>query len=238
MPEHQRTPDPMQASAATHSIMSTTTQQIAVIDYHMGNLRSVSKAIEHVAGDDVHVVVTNDAHTIANADRVVFPGQGAARDCMIEINHLHLADCIREVISTRPFLGICMGMQVLLDGSDESPDSPCLGVLKGRVRRLPNGEDTLGNALTIPQMGWNQVRQRIAHPLWQGIADDERFYFMNSYYSAPEDDAVIAATTPYGIDFVSAMAHGSLFATQFHPEKSQRAGLQLLKNFVSWDGRL
>lgn len=228
----------MQAQTATHLTMSTTTQQIAVIDYHMGNLRSVSKAIEHVAGDGVRVVVTNDADTITNSDRVVFPGQGAARDCMVEINHLQLADCIREVISTRPFLGICMGMQVLLDGSDESPDSPCLGVIKGRVRRLPNGADTRDNALTIPQMGWNQVRQRIAHPLWQGIENDERFYFMNSYYSAPDDNAVIAATTPYGMDFASALAHGSLFATQFHPEKSQRAGLQLLTNFVAWDGRL
>ena len=218
--------------------MSTTTQQIAVIDYHMGNLRSVSKAIEHVAGDGVHVVVSSDVRIIANADRVVFPGQGAARDCMLEINHLHLADCIREVINTRPFLGICMGMQVLLDGSDESPSSPCLGVIKGQVHRLPGGTDDHGNELTIPQMGWNQVHQRIDHPLWQGIKDGERFYFMNSFHAAPADDAVVAATTPYGIDFVSAVARGSMFAAQFHPEKSQRAGLQLLKNFVGWNGAL
>ena len=218
--------------------MTTTIQQIAVIDYHMGNLRSVSKAIEHVAGDAIHVVVTNDAQTIANADRVVFPGQGAARDCMVEINHLQLADCIREVINTRPFLGICMGLQVLLEGSDESPQSSCLAVLKGRVRRLPEGTDEHGKALTIPQMGWNQVHQRVAHPLWQGIEDGERFYFMNSFHAAPDDAAVIAATTPYGIEFVSAVAHGSLFAAQFHPEKSQRAGLQLLKNFTNWDGEL
>lgn len=217
--------------------MSTTTQQIAVIDYHMGNLRSVSKAIEHAAGDAVRVVVTNDVHSIANADRVVFPGQGAARDCMIEIHHLNLADCIRQVIDTRPFLGICMGLQVLLDSSDESPQSPCLGVVPGRVHRLPNGADEHGSALTIPQMGWNQVHQRIAHPLWQGIEDDERFYFMNSFHAAPDEDAVVAATTPYGIDFVSAVARGSMFAVQFHPEKSQRAGLQMLKNFVNWNGK-
>lgn len=203
----------------------------------MGNLRSVSKAIEHVAADGVHVVVTNDARTIANADRVVFPGQGAARDCMLEINHLNLAACIREVINTRPFLGICMGLQVLLEGSDESPQSPCLALIEGRVRRLPDGTDEHGKALTIPQMGWNQVHQRIAHPLWQGIAEGERFYFMNSYYAAPDDDAVVAATTPYGIEFVSAVARGSMFAAQFHPEKSQRAGLQLLKNFANWDGK-
>ena len=149
--------------------MSSTTQQIAVIDYHMGNLRSVSKAIEHVAGDGAHVVVTNDPHTIANADRVVFPGQGAARDCMAEIHQLKLAECIREVINTRPFLGICMGLQVLLDGSDESPQSPCLGVIKGRVRRFAHGTDEHGKALTIPQMGWNQVHQRVAHPLWHNM---------------------------------------------------------------------
>ena len=216
--------------------MSTTTQQIAVIDYHMGNLRSVSKALEHVASDGTNVVVTNDVDTIANADRVVFPGQGAARDCMAEINQLKLADCIREVIETRPFLGICMGLQVLLDGSDESPRNPCLGVIKGRVRRFPNGTDEHGKALTIPQMGWNQVHQRIAHPLWHGIADHERFYFMNSFHVAPDDQGVVAATTPYGIEFVSAAARGSMFAVQFHPEKSQRAGLQMLRNFVSWDG--
>jgi len=218
--------------------MSTTTQQIAVIDYHMGNLRSVSKAIEHVAGSGVHVVVTNDTETIANADRVVFPGQGAARDCMVEINRLNLAGCIREVINTRPFLGICMGLQVLLNGSDESPQDSCLGVLEGRVRRFPSGTDEHGSALTIPQMGWNQVHQRIAHPLWQGIEDSERFYFMNSFYAAPDDQAVVAATTPYGIEFVSAVASGSMFAVQFHPEKSQRAGLQMLKSFVRWNGQM
>lgn len=216
--------------------MSTNKQQIAVIDYHMGNLRSVSKAIEHVAGDNAQVIVTNDPLTIANADRVVFPGQGAARDCMVEINHLQLADCIHEAINTRPFLGICMGLQVLLDGSDESMDSPCLGTISGRVRRFSAGNDEQGKALTIPQMGWNQVIQRRAHPLWHGIADRERFYFMNSFHAVPDDRSVIASITPYGIEFVSAVARDSMFASQFHPEKSQRAGLQLLKNFVNWDG--
>ena len=218
--------------------MAATKQHIAVIDYHMGNLRSVSKAIEHAAGDKAHVTVTKDPAVIANADRVVFPGQGAARDCMVELEALKLTDCIRVVIGKRPFLGICMGLQVLLDGSDESPDSPCLGVLKGRVKKFPNNKDDDGRALTIPQMGWNQVYQRQQHPLWHGINDGERFYFMNSYYADPNDQGVIAATTPYGIEFTSAVAQGSLFAVQFHPEKSQHAGLQLLKNFVDWDGHI
>jgi glutamine amidotransferase len=214
----------------------TTCQHIVVIDYHMGNLRSVSKAIEHVAGDAARVSISHDPQVIGAADRVVFPGQGAARDCMAEINRLDLAHCIRTLIGTRPFLGICMGMQVLLDGSDESPDTPCLGVIGGRVRRLPGGTDAHGRRLTIPQMGWNQVFQRGAHPLWHGIADAERFYFANSYHAVPRDDARVAATTPYGIDFVSAVAGDRLFAVQFHPEKSQRAGLALLANFVSWNG--
>ena len=214
----------------------TTLQHIVVIDYHMGNLRSVSKAIEHVAGAAARVTISHDPEVIGAADRVVFPGQGAARDCMAEINRLGLARCIREIIGTRPFLGICMGLQVLLDGSDESPDTPCLGVVSGRVRRLPGGADAHGARLTIPQMGWNQVHQRIAHPLWHGIADAERFYFANSYHAVPADDGVVAATTPYGIDFVSAVAGDRLFAVQFHPEKSQRAGLALLANFVCWDG--
>lgn len=214
-----------------------TSQHIVVIDYHMGNLRSVSKAIEHVAGDRAKVSISHEPAVIGAADRVVFPGQGAARDCMAEINRLALAPCIREAIASRPFLGICMGLQVLLDGSDESPDTPCLGLVEGHVRRLPGGVDGRGRRLTIPQMGWNQVHQRIAHPIWHGIPDLERFYFANSYHAVPHDAGVIAASTPYGIDFVSALARENLFAVQFHPEKSQRAGLALLANFIAWDGR-
>jgi glutamine amidotransferase len=210
-------------------------QHIAVIDYHMGNLRSVSKAIEHVAGDGARVSVTNDPRVIRDADRVVFPGQGAARDCMMEIERLGLAGCIREAIADRPFLGICMGLQVLLEGSDESPGTPCLGILKGRVRRLP-GADAEGHRLTIPQMGWNQVYRCAEHPLWSGIEDGERFYFCNSYHADPEDASVVMARTPYGLDFVCAVARGRMFAVQFHPEKSQHAGLALLRNFVGWSG--
>lgn len=208
---------------------------IAVIDYHMGNLRSVSKALEHVAGDTARVSVTHDPGVIRSADRVVFPGQGAARDCMAEISRLGLAECIRDVIADRPFLGICMGLQVLLEGSDESPDTPCLAILKGWVRKLPR-EDGQGRPLTIPQMGWNQVYQHGPHPLWSGIEDGERFYFCNSYRADPDDPSVVRARTPYGLDFVSAVGRGQMFAVQFHPEKSHRAGLRLLRNFIGWSG--
>ena len=210
-------------------------QTIAVIDYHMGNLRSVSKALEHVSEGRARIIVSHDPREIREADRVVFPGQGAARDCMAEIARLDLAGCIREVIADRPFLGICMGMQVLLEGSDESPDTPCMGILPGRVRKLPM-QDASGMRLTIPQMGWNQVNRADSHPLWSGIEDGARFYFCNSYHAVPVDGSVVRARTPYGGDFVSALGRGSMFAVQFHPEKSQHAGLRLLHNFVGWAG--
>ncbi len=211
-------------------------KQIAVIDYHMGNLRSVCKALEHVASPSTRVQVSHDPAVISGADQVVFPGQGAARDCMGEIHRLGLAACIREVITTRPFLGICMGLQVLLEGSDESPQTPCLGILAGRVRRRA-AHTPAGSRLTIPQMGWNQALIVRDHPLWRGIESGERFYFANSYHAVPQEESVVTARTPYGIEFVSAVAQGSMFAVQFHPEKSQRAGLRLLANFVAWDGR-
>lgn len=208
-------------------------QHIAVIDYHLGNLRSVSKALEHVAGREARITVTQEARTILAADKVVFPGQGAARDCMRGIHAQDLADPIREAIATRPFLGICMGLQVLLEDSEESPDTPCLGLLPGHVRRLPSA-DASGTRLTIPQMGWNQVRQRAPHPLWKGIEDGARFYFCNSYYAGPDDESVVSATTDYGVEFACAVAWDRCFAVQFHPEKSQHAGLALLRNFVDW----
>ena len=212
-------------------------QRIVIIDYHMGNLRSVSKALEHVSDEDTEVVISHDPATIRGADKVVFPGQGAARDCMAEIHRLELAPCIQEVLLDRPFLGICMGLQVLLEVSDESPQSPCLGAIAGQVRRLPT-RDAAGHPLTIPQMGWNQVIRAARHPLWQGIADAERFYFMNSYYADPTNDDVVMARTPYGLDFACALGREQMFAVQFHPEKSQHAGLRLLRNFTAWDGRV
>lgn len=209
-------------------------QHIVIIDYHMGNLRSVANAFEKVGGAGVRVRISQDPGVILGADRVVFPGQGAARDCMLELGRLGLGDCIREAIRRKPFLGICMGLQVLLEGSDESPGNPCLGIIPGRVRKLPaSGAD--GARLRIPQMGWNQVFQAGAHPLWENIEDGARFYFANSYYADPADPGVIAARTPYGLDFASALSYRNLFAVQFHPEKSQHDGLQLVRNFLGWD---
>jgi glutamine amidotransferase len=210
---------------------------IAVIDYGMGNLRSVTKALEHVA-DGARVVLTHDAEEIRQATHVVFPGQGAARECMAEIRRLGLDSVVSEVASSKPFLGICMGLQVLMDHSDENDGTDCLGLIHGQVRRFapPSATDS-DTRLKVPQMGWNQVHQTRDHPLWRDIAQDSRFYFVHSYYVAPVADDTVAGRTRYGIDYAAVLATGSLFAVQFHPEKSQRAGLTLLANFVRWDGK-
>lgn len=210
-------------------------QKIAVLDYGMGNLRSVSKAIEHVA-PDAQVRVTDDHAWIKAADRVVFPGQGAARDCMAAIGEHHLNREVRDAMEKKPFLGICMGLQVLMEFSEENGGTELLGVFPGRVQRFSAdmpGDN--GLPLKIPHMGWSQVNQRQRHPLWEGIADGARFYFVHSYHVVPEDRTLVAATTDYGVEFVSAIAVGNLFAVQFHPEKSADAGLRLLKNFVCWE---
>lgn len=210
-------------------------QKIAVIDYGMGNLRSVSKAVEHVAGD-AQVRVTDDPAYIAAADRVVFPGQGAARDCMAAIGEHHLNQAILRAAQSKPFLGICMGLQVLMQQSEENGGTRLLGLYAGQVRRfdgLAKGDN--GLPLKIPHMGWSSVRQVSAHPLWDGIADDSRFYFVHSYRVVPDDVSLIAGSTDYGVRFTAAIARDNLFATQFHPEKSADAGLQLLANFVRWD---
>ena len=210
-------------------------QKIAVIDYGMGNLRSVSKAVEHVAGDAV-VRVTDDPSFIATADRIVFPGQGAARDCMAAIGEHHLNQAVLRAAESKPFLGICMGLQVLMDRSEENGGTRLLGLFAGEVRRfdgLPSGDN--GLPLKIPHMGWSRVRQTREHPLWAGIADESRFYFVHSYRVVPEDVSLICGTTDYGVRFTLAIARDNLFATQFHPEKSADAGLQLLANFVRWD---
>lgn len=209
-------------------------QRIAVIDYGMGNLRSVVKAIEHVA-DDADVRATDDPAFIGGADRVVFPGQGAARDCMSAIGDHHLNEAILGAAEYKPFLGICMGLQVLLRHSEENGGTALLGLFDGEVRRfdgLARGDN--GLPLKIPHMGWSTVRQVHEHPLWDGIANDSRFYFVHSYRVVPEDVTLIAATTDYGVRFTSAIARDNLFATQFHPEKSADAGLRLLENFVNW----
>ncbi len=208
--------------------------QIAVVDYGMGNLRSVSKALEHVA-DGQDVIVTADPQSILNADRVVFPGQGAARDCLKELADRQLNKAVLQAASEKPFLGICMGAQVLLAHSEENGGVDCLALYDGEVKFFGERHvDANGQLLKIPHMGWNQVSYR-EHPLWRGIAQNSRFYFVHSYYMAPSDDSIVAATTEYGYPFVSAITQKNVFAVQFHPEKSATDGLQLLKNFIQWD---
>jgi imidazole glycerol-phosphate synthase subunit HisH len=209
-------------------------QRICVIDYGMGNLRSVAKAVEHVAGADDEVVVTDDPALILSSERVLFPGQGAARDCMAAISEHHLNRAIMEAARSKPFLGICMGQQVLLEFSEENGGTPLLGLYAGQVRRFTGGIAPDGEAMKIPHMGWNRVHPLNDHPLWQKIPQDSRFYFVHSYYVDPERRGLAAATTDYGVSFASAIADGNLFAVQFHPEKSADAGLQLLRNFVNW----
>lgn len=203
-------------------------QKIAVLDYGMGNLHSVSKAIQSqgAPGDDIRV--TDNPDWIAKADRIVFPGQGAARDCMAAIGQHHLNQAIREAAANKPFLGICMGLQVLLDASEENNGVALLGLIPGRVRRF----DLTG--LKVPHLGWNEARPSRPHPLWSGIESSSRFYFVHSYFVVPEDADLVAANTSYGQDFASALARDNLFAVQFHPEKSAAAGLRLLKNFLTW----
>ena len=211
---------------------------IAVVDYGMGNLRSVSKALEHVVADNQRVLVSSDSDEIAKAERIVFPGQGAARDCMQQLKDLKLDKVVLQAASEKPFLGICMGMQVLMAHSEENQGINCLNLYPGDVRAF--ADEALHSKmqhLKIPHMGWNNVSQRRGHPLWQGIEDNKRFYFVHSYYIDPDDKALIAGTTDYGIEFVSVIARDNVFAAQFHPEKSAHDGLQLLRNFCRWDGK-
>ncbi len=207
---------------------------IAVVDYGMGNLRSVAKALEHVAGGKP-VVVTADPAVLAAAERVVVPGQGAMPDCMRELEARGLRQAVIDAAASKPFLGICIGQQMLFEHSEEG-DVPGLGILRGRVKRFPADRMHLpdGQKLKVPHMGWNEVKQAGPHPLWNGIADGARFYFVHSYYVAPDDAACVAGTTEYGIPFTSACARDNIFAVQCHPEKSAQAGLQLLANFIDW----
>jgi len=210
---------------------------VVVVDYGMGNLRSVAKAVEHVAADQ-HVIISSDASEIANAGRVVFPGQGAAQDCMRELQARNLDQVVLSASKEKPFLGICMGMQVLLSMSEENEGVDCLGLYEGKVHRFANDlTGAQGEKLKIPHMGWNGVSQALDHPLWHNIENNSRFYFVHSYFVDPVDKNIIAATTRYGHEFVSAIAHNNVFAVQCHPEKSAQDGLQLLKNFVQWNGQ-
>ncbi len=202
---------------------------IAVVDYGMGNLRSVSKAIEHVAGGR-EVRVTADAATIDAAERVVFPGQGAMPDCMRSLERAGLREAVVRAAAAKPLLGICIGAQMLFERSEEG-DTPGLGTFPGRVIRF---RPAPGGGLKVPHMGWNRVHRTLAHALWQGVADGERFYFCHSYFLAPAEPGLASARAEYGRPFTCAVARDNIFAVQFHPEKSHSAGLQLLANFVSW----
>ncbi len=212
---------------------------VAVIDYGMGNLHSVAKALEKV-GEGVTIHVTSDAQTILAADRVVLPGVGAMRDCMGEIVRLGLDKVIHKFVeSGKPLFGVCVGMQALLESSAENDGVTCLGILPGKVEYFGDDLKELktGDKLKIPHMGWNQVHQEIEHPMWDGIAQDARFYFVHSFYAQPGNPDLIAASTNYGFPFTSAVSKDNVFAVQFHPEKSQHAGLALYANFLKWDGK-
>jgi glutamine amidotransferase len=199
---------------------------IAVVDYGMGNIRSVSKALEHVAPRDV-VRVTADPRLIRSSDRVVVPGQGALPDCMRQLAASGAREAVIEAARSKPFLGICIGLQMLFEHGEEG-DTAGLGLLPGRVPRFHVA------GLKIPHIGWNEVVQERPHALWNGIADRSRFYFVHSYYPQPADRSMTAASCAYGVSFTCAVARDNIFAVQFHPEKSQNSGLQLLSNFVQW----
>jgi glutamine amidotransferase len=211
---------------------------IAVIDYGMGNLRSVAKALEYVA-PSVRVTVTSDPDVVAKAGRVVFPGVGAMGDCVRELDARGLRQAVLEAARSKPFLGICLGMQMLFEHSEEG-DAAGLGILPGKVLRFP-AEAMVGDKgqkLKVPHIGWNEVHQVVPHPLWNGIADGARFYFVHSYYVEAGNPDLVAGYTLYPFPFTSAVTRDNIFAVQFHPEKSQAAGLTLLGNFVLWDGTL
>lgn len=220
---------------------------IVIVDYGMGNLRSVAQALRHAA-PDADVRISSSAADLEAADRLVLPGQGAMPDCMRHLNETGLVDTLLACAQTKPLLGVCIGEQMLVDSSDESADgapTACLGLIAGHcVRFDPLADETTGadgakpRPLKIPHMGWNRVRQadegRTPHPMWAGIDDDAWFYFVHSYHVRLDDETQGAGTTVYGLPFTAAIARDNIFATQFHPEKSAAAGLALYRNFVAW----
>ncbi len=213
---------------------------VAVIDYGMGNLHSVAKALEHVPGDH-RVLVSSDAEEILAADRVVLPGVGAMRDCMGELKRLQLDKVVHQVAeSGKPLLGVCVGMQAMMEHSAENDGVECLGIFPGTVEAFGNEltDPVTGEHLKVPHMGWNQVDQTMPHPMWKDILPDTRFYFVHSYYVQPAGPEPVAGSAVYGFPFVAAIAKDNIFAVQFHPEKSAAAGLQLYANFVDWDGQV
>jgi len=210
---------------------------VAVIDYGMGNLHSISKALKNVSPDS-DVVVSADQDTILSADHIVFPGVGAIRDCMSAIKAKGLDETIKQASKNKPILAICIGMQALLEYSDENGGVECLGLIPGSVEKFPSGaHDSQNNKLKIPHMGWNSVNFKTIKPLFINIEENERFYFVHSYHASKVENKYVYATTEYPNTFPSALKWNNILAVQFHPEKSHHAGLQLLKNFLNWDGK-
>jgi imidazole glycerol-phosphate synthase subunit HisH len=207
---------------------------IAIVDYRAGNLTSVARALQYLS---VPCVITDRAEELRRADRVIFPGVGAAGEAMRNIEEKGLAGCIREIYDAgTPLLGICLGTQVIFEYSEEDNRTTCLGIIPGGVKRFPEGMSDKGDPLKIPHMGWNRVAFRENHPLFAGIPGNAEFYFVHSYYPAPSESSDVAGETDYGIRFASAVARRNLVAVQFHPEKSGRFGLKILENFSRWDG--
>ncbi len=209
-------------------------KKIVVVDYGMGNLRSVAQALRAVA-PEADIVISGDAAAIENADRLVLPGQGAMRDCMKSLREAGIEEALRRAAASKPLLGVCIGEQMLFGESEEGGEG--LNLLPGKIVRfrLDGQLQEDGSRFKVPQMGWNQVRQTSPHPIWEGIADDAYFYFVHSYHVQPEQSAHSIGETVYGASFCCAVARENIVATQFHPEKSAAAGLQLYKNFVHWN---
>ncbi|OUV63002.1 MAG: imidazole glycerol phosphate synthase subunit HisH [Gammaproteobacteria bacterium TMED119] len=212
-------------------------KKIAVVDYGMSNLHSVTSALKAVANDQQVIEVCQRPEDIDNADRIVFPGQGAAADCMQQIRATGLVTALQQAASEKPFLGICMGMQVLMETSDENGGTDCLAMFKGSVKQFGPDMPAADGRLKVPHMGWNQIRQTLDHPVWHGIAQDSYFYFVHSYYVALAHAKQQVGRTHYGVEFTSVLAQGYVFAMQCHPEKSADNGLQLLTNFLNWSGK-
>ena len=201
---------------------------IAIIDYGMSNLSSVVKATEYVA-PNTKVIISSDSNEINNADKIIFPGQGAAKKCMQSIYDKKLTDVIKKSSKEKPFLGICMGMQILMDSSDENNGTECLSIIKGKVEKFKNSKN---NKIKIPHMGWNKIIKKKDHPIWHKIDEESYFYFVHSYFIKPLEKNYIIGKTNHGEDFCSVIAKDNILAIQGHPEKSSSAGLQFLKNFI------
>jgi glutamine amidotransferase len=211
-------------------------ETIGVIDYGMGNLHSLGKALERVASSE-RIVVSYDAEELRACDKLVLPGVGGVRACMTELKRLELYEMVREQARKVPLLGICLGMQVLHEWSDENNGVPGLGLIPGKVMRCPDPVPTAAERLKVPHMGWNRVKQVNPHPIWANVPDDSWFYFVHSYHAAPRHKKNVLGTADYGQPFAAAVAKDNIVAFQFHPEKSQAAGMTLLANFVAWDGK-